>query len=176
MRLRPRGGPQSGSVRSRLTAFHRPKVRQHKPFWPRPQAMSTLVSAQSRSSSALSGERWRTVQPAARAAFSTSRVYSTGSKVVGRFIPFTRNGTLVGECCRIVFNHSLGEGGRSYEKAGRLATAQAEGCYRVSEEAADVFEVTPIHFWAERDCRQGKARRESAGFLRDNVQDSQNIP
>jgi hypothetical protein len=40
------------------------------------------------------------------------------------------------------------------------AVEQAEGCYRVSEEAADVFEVTPIHFWAERDCRQGKARRE----------------
>jgi hypothetical protein len=40
------------------------------------------------------------------------------------------------------------------------AVEQAEGCYSVSQEAADVFEVTPIHFWAERDCRQGKARRE----------------
>jgi len=40
------------------------------------------------------------------------------------------------------------------------AVEQAEGCYRVSEEAADVFAVTPIHFWAERGCRQGKARRE----------------
>jgi len=32
--------------------------------------------------------------------------------------------------------------------------------FGVPEGTADVFEVTPIHFSAERDCRQGKARRE----------------